>query len=199
MKMTDIPEEIIEQYKLREIATQDRYVYTEITKGMYGLPQAGIIAQELLEERLAKHGYFQSKIIPGLWLHLTRPILFSLVVNNFAVKYTRKEDAKHSMAALQKDYKATDDWTGTKYLGLTIEWDYDNGQVHLWMPGYVSKALLQFNHKKPEKTQNSLHPHTISAYGTKIQYANQPEDSPKLDKEGTKYIQQVAGTLLYYG
>ena len=36
LKMTDIPEEIIKQYKLREIATPDGYVYTEITKGMYG-------------------------------------------------------------------------------------------------------------------------------------------------------------------
>jgi hypothetical protein len=34
---------------------------------MYGLPQAGIIAQQLLEERLAKHGYRQSKTTPGLW------------------------------------------------------------------------------------------------------------------------------------
>ncbi len=80
LKMTDIPEEIIKQYKLREIATPDGYVYTEITKGMYGLPQARIIAQELLEECLGKHGYFQSKIILGLWTHLTRPILFSLVI-----------------------------------------------------------------------------------------------------------------------
>jgi hypothetical protein len=71
LKMTDIPEEIIEQYKLREIATPDRYVYTEITKGMYGLPQAGINAQELLEECLGNYSYFQSKIIPGLWTHLT--------------------------------------------------------------------------------------------------------------------------------
>jgi hypothetical protein len=72
--MTDIPEEIIEQYKLRESETPDRYIYTKITKGMYGLPQARIIVHELLEECLGKHGYFQSKIIPGLWTHLTRPI-----------------------------------------------------------------------------------------------------------------------------
>jgi hypothetical protein len=119
--------------------------------------------------------------------------------HDFAVKYTRREDVEHLMAALKKDYTATEDWTGTKYLGLTIEWEYEKGQVHLWMPGYVSKALLRFNHKNPEKTQNSPHPHIIPAYGTKIQYADQPDNSPKLDKEGTKYIQQVAGTLLYYG
>ncbi len=164
LKMTDIPEEIIEQYKLREIATPDGYVYTEITKGMYGLPQAGIIAQELLEERLGKHSYFQSKIIPGLLTHLTRPILFSLVVDDFAVKYAKREDVEHLMTALKKDYTATEDWTGTKYLGLTIEWEYEKGQVHLWILGYVSKALLRFNHKNPEKIQNSPHPHLIPAY-----------------------------------
>ena len=54
IKITDIPNEIIEHYKLCEITTTDGYVYCEIRKGMYGLPQAGIITQELLEERLAK-------------------------------------------------------------------------------------------------------------------------------------------------
>ena len=49
LKLSDILEEIIVQYKLRDIATPDGYVYTEITKGMYGLPQAGIIAQVLMK------------------------------------------------------------------------------------------------------------------------------------------------------
>jgi hypothetical protein len=110
------------------------------------------------------------------------------------------EDAEHLMKALKKDYLATEDWTGTKYLGLIIGWDYENGQVHLWMPGYISKALLHFDQKKTDKIQNSPHPHSIPTYGAKIQYAEQLDDSPKLDKADTKYIQQVAGTLLlYYG
>ncbi len=54
LKLTDIPDEIIIEYKLREIASADGYVYCEIRKGMYGLLQAGIIAQKLLEQRLAK-------------------------------------------------------------------------------------------------------------------------------------------------
>jgi hypothetical protein len=44
----------------------DGYVYIEVQKGMYGLPQAGILAQELLEQRLNKHVFFQSKAILGL-------------------------------------------------------------------------------------------------------------------------------------
>ncbi len=80
LKLADIPEEIIEEYKLHEIVTDDSYVYCEIRKGMYGLPQAGIIAQELLEQRLSKVGYSQNKIIPGLWTHETRQTCFTLVV-----------------------------------------------------------------------------------------------------------------------
>ncbi len=64
-KISDIPEEILQEYKQYEIVTEDRYVYCEIRKGMYGLPQAGIIAQELLQEQSAKVEYHQSKTIPG--------------------------------------------------------------------------------------------------------------------------------------
>ena len=115
LKLTDIPEEIIVEYNLREIVTNDGFVYCEIRKGMYGLPQAGLIAQQLLEERLAKQGYHQSKIVPGLWTHETRDIFFTLVVDDFAVKYTKKEDAQHLIDAIQKDYTMTVDWDATKY------------------------------------------------------------------------------------
>ena len=57
------------EYNLQEKVTADGHVYVEIRKGMYGLPQAGLIAQELLEERLNKEGYYQDEIIPGLWHH----------------------------------------------------------------------------------------------------------------------------------
>ena len=52
IKITDIPDEIIDEYNLRELVTPDGWVYIEISRGMYGLPQSGIIAQEQLEKRL---------------------------------------------------------------------------------------------------------------------------------------------------
>jgi hypothetical protein len=64
------------------------------------------------------------------------------------------------------------------------------------MPGYIKKALLHFKHEKPEKIQNSPHPHTIPNHGSLIQYAADKDNSPKLDKDDTKYIQQVVGMLL---
>jgi hypothetical protein len=58
--------EIIKECKPCEIVTDDGYVYCQIRKRIYGLPQAGIIAQELLQDRLGKEGYHQSNIIPLL-------------------------------------------------------------------------------------------------------------------------------------
>jgi hypothetical protein len=43
------------------------------------------------------------------------------------------------------------------------------------------------------------HPHTISTYGTTVQYAKAINSSPAATKEEEKYIRQVIGILLYYG
>ena len=52
VKIDDIPEEIINEYKLWENANKQGMICIEVTKGMYGLPQAGLLANELLEQRL---------------------------------------------------------------------------------------------------------------------------------------------------
>ncbi len=172
IKLTDIPEEVIEEYGLRNKSDDNEFVYVEVQKGMYGLPQAGILAQELLEERLVKHGYMQSKIVPGYWKHKSLPIDFTLVVDDFGVKYVGKETASHLIRALKQDYDITIDWSGKKYVGRTFNWDYANRRVHLSMPGYVNKAIERFQIEIPKKAQDSPHPHAIPSYGAKIQLVN---------------------------
>ncbi len=49
LKIADMPDDVVEQYQLRDKATKDGYVYVRIQKGMYGSPQAGLIAQQHLE------------------------------------------------------------------------------------------------------------------------------------------------------
>ena len=66
IKLSDIPEEIIREYNLRDKATKDGSIYTKANKGIYGLPQSGLLANKLLEKRLNRHGYRQSKLVPGL-------------------------------------------------------------------------------------------------------------------------------------
>ncbi len=100
LKMADIPKEFIELYNLRQLATPDGYIYVWVQKGMYGLPQAGIIAQQLLETLLIANRYCQSTVTPGFWKHDWRPIAFALCVDDFGVKYVGVEHAKHLLQAL---------------------------------------------------------------------------------------------------
>jgi hypothetical protein len=58
--------DIIADNHLLNITTPNGYVYHKILQGMYGLPQAGIIAQELLVKRLKEYSYTQIKTMPGL-------------------------------------------------------------------------------------------------------------------------------------
>jgi hypothetical protein len=67
---------------------------------MYGLPQASILAIQVLARRLAIHGCHQTKFTPGLWRHATRPIQFKILVDDFGVQYVGKEDAQHIIDAL---------------------------------------------------------------------------------------------------
>ena len=86
LSITIIPQEIIDQYNLLPLV-RNGYVYIEIQRSMYGLPQTGILANNQLTEHLEPKGYYQCRHTLGLWRHKWRPILFSLVVDDFGIKY----------------------------------------------------------------------------------------------------------------
>ena len=122
---------------------------------MYGLPQAGLIAQEELEQRLNKNGYHQSKLVPGLWLHEWRPISFTLVVDDFGVKYVGREHAEHLKKVLEEGYEVSTDWNGSKYIRLTLDWEYEGRKVHVSLDGYVERSAKDLGHEPPRKRQTS--------------------------------------------
>ena len=97
LKLSDLPESVVQHYNLTKNTTRDGYVYVEIRWGMYGLPQAGLVAQQLIKKRLNKKGYHQIEITPGLWKHTWRPIWCSLYVDAFGVKYDSKHHTDHLM------------------------------------------------------------------------------------------------------
>ncbi len=63
------------------------YVYMENCKGMYGLPQAGILANKLLKKRLAIHSYYEQPHTSSLFKHESHPVWFNLAVDNFGINY----------------------------------------------------------------------------------------------------------------
>eukprot|EP00804_Cyclotella_cryptica_P026336 CCRYP_007671-RA/>CCRYP_007671-RA protein AED:0.18 eAED:0.21 QI:0/0/0/1/0/0.33/3/0/1086 len=198
LKLSDIPDHIIKLYKLDKLVTTDGYVYVLIQKEMYGLPQAGIIAQQLLEKRLALKGCRQSSITPGFWKHDWRPISFTLCVDNFGVKYVGIKHAHHLLQTLNEHYETSQDWKGERYLGLTIAWDYTLQQVQLSMPGYCKKAGHCFHHPVPIKPQHQPYPHTPRTHGAKQQFVDTADDSALLSNTDKTFVQEVIGVFLYY-
>ena len=138
------------------------YVYVEVRRGMYSFPQAGLLVQKILEKCLGVHGYTQSKYTPGYWSHETRP------VDDFGSKYVGKEHADHLIAVLKEHYELTEDCGGTKYCRITLDCDYEKREVHMSMPGYVRKALVQFQHPVPKKPEHQPYESAKPAYGAKV-------------------------------
>jgi hypothetical protein len=174
MLLSRFPEEIVQKYNLNALAV-DGWVYIEIRKGMYGLKQAVLLANQLLQTRLAPFGYYPAHHTPGLRLHRTRPISFSLVVDDFAVKYVGKQHADHLRNALMKTYELTMDWAETVYSGMTLEWDYKHRTCNISMPGYVSNMLSKFQHESPNHPQHTPSRYVTPVYSAKTQYATKDE------------------------
>jgi hypothetical protein len=112
MKISNLPPNFPKAYNLINLATDDGTIYVKIQKGMYGLPQAGILAQNLLKKRLNEHGYHQNNVTPGLWKHDWRPLLFTLCVNDFGIKYVGQEHANHLAKILEEQFNVP--LTGTE-------------------------------------------------------------------------------------
>ena len=73
---------------------------------MYILKQAVILAYDQLKEYLAPHRYYLIVNTVGMWKHQSRPIRFYLYVDNFGIKYVKKEDSNHYIKILKKNTKS---------------------------------------------------------------------------------------------
>jgi hypothetical protein len=195
--ISQIPAAIFEQYQLHDLV-HNGYVYVEIRRSMYGLPQAGKLANDDLIPHLAKHGYHQCKHTHGLFRHDTRPIMFCLVVDDFGVQYTGLDHAKHLEECIRSKYAMTTDYTGDTFLGMHLEWDYTNRTCDISMPGYIERALQRFEHPAPTKPEDSPHDWIKPNYGAHVQLTTPIDTSDSLSAKETKRLQEVIGTILYY-
>jgi hypothetical protein len=102
MPLDLFPDNIVDHYNLRRKA-KNRFVYMEIQKRMYGLPQAGILVNKLLKKRLGHYGFFKQPHTPGLWRHVSHPVWFNLCVDDFGIKYIGIKNLQHLYNALRKE------------------------------------------------------------------------------------------------
>jgi hypothetical protein len=128
---------------------------------------------------------------PGLWRHESRPLTFTLVVDNFGVKFVNKEDVDHLISSIKTTYSLTKDWTGNLYCGISLKWDYIGCTVDILMPGYIKKKIQEYNHARPTKAQTCPYSPEPKKFGTEAQAPLPPDASPRLDARGIKKVKKL--------
>ncbi len=137
------------QYNLEKLALNG-FVYLEMRCAEWGLPHAGILANKLLQKHLLLHRYFKCPNTTGLLKHSTCPILFTLVVDDFRVKYVGKEHVNHLIKCIKTKYKLTKDWAGDLYCKIKLSWDYTTCTLDISMLGYIKKYCTSINILSPQ-------------------------------------------------
>jgi hypothetical protein len=161
------------------------------------LKQSGLLADQLLQTRLAPFGYYPARYTPGLWLLKTRSITFSIILDDFAVKYVGKQHADHLRNALVQIYDLTTDWEVKVYSGMSLKWDYRNRTCDISVPGHVLNVLSKFQHDAPKHPQHTPSKYVTPLYGAKTQYATKDE-TPHLTDKQCLTIKKVTRSFLYY-
>ena len=202
-----LPAASIVKHKLDKFI-HNGFMLCEIAKGMYGLPQAGILAQQQLVALLATAGYTQDEIVPCVFNHKTNGITFTLVVDDFGIKFINSEGAEHLISTLKQLYEIKVNRTGSKYLGMKIDIDYDKRICSMSMPGYIEKAITQFRDPldaamtkyklKPTTQAKSPSIYVPPTFGNTGPQISITDNSDTLDAPTVTLIQAIVGVTLFY-
>jgi hypothetical protein len=162
-----VPAQTIAEFNLDQYIDSKGFIYFVCTRTVWGLPQAGLISNKALVKVLHTAGYIQSSNSYGLFKHVDRGTTFSLVVDDFGIKYYNMNDFDHLADTLKTGgYDVKINMKGDKYLGFTIKHDLIKKEIVLSMPKYVPKGLNRFCPDGPPKFAGSAILYTPPKYGT---------------------------------
>ena len=130
--------------------------------------------------------------------HESKPVIFTLTVDDFFIKYTKKEDADYLLNVLKEQCVISEDWEAKIYCGVRFDWNYKQRTFILSMPDYVTTALKIFQHPTPTKAQHAPHPWVEPIYGQKVQLAEDKDESELLNPKEVNNVQKIIRKFYYY-
>ena len=192
-----IPPRMQEYYGLNTLVV-DSYVYARINRAWYGIKQSGKIAHNNLVEHLGNFGYVPAGLTYGLFVHKACNISFTLVIDNFGIKYHRKKDVEHLITAMRSKYNFKVDYQAKKYIGIHLDWDYDHREAKCSMKGYIKQTLTELEYELISNCHQGAPSAIVRPdYEAKIQYVYD-DDSKLITEKRIKRIQRILRKFLYY-
>eukprot|EP00804_Cyclotella_cryptica_P009687 CCRYP_011212-RA/>CCRYP_011212-RA protein AED:0.35 eAED:0.22 QI:0/-1/0/1/-1/1/1/0/467 len=164
-------------------------------KGCLWPPQSGILANKLLETQLNAAGYYQLDATPGLWRHKWRPVMFTLIVDDFGIEYIGLSHAHH-LQRPPNTLDITQNWKGISTPASTSP-GITQRSCRLTMKEYIATLLFKYNHPPPKKHQLSPFKATPSSTVLKPSSA-QTRQQPSTSNRGHQTCTRHCWRLLYY-
>jgi hypothetical protein len=195
----DVPEETIEREGLRRFINGD-FILFQVDGSMYGHPVSGRIANRDLVAHLKEHSYNQDPNVPCLFEHATNKTVFTLIVDDFGVKYTGIENFNELVRILNMRWPVKTDITGKKFLGMRIDWHYDAVLPHFYpdMPTTIPDALARFYPNGTCKGASTPSTYVPPFKRGPPDLGATVDNSKPVSLEVKKFIQQVVGVFLFY-
>ena len=128
----------------------------------------------------------QLNATPGLWHHKWHPIIFTLIVKDFSIKYFGNQHAHHLQTILKQHCKITQNWKGNQYTGINHTWDYSKCMHHLTIDEDICTLLLKYKHPLPHKCQLISYKATPIVDGANTQFTKDADNSSLLNDAGVK-------------
>ena len=197
ISLKHIPLDIQDRYNIGGMV-HNGYVLMEISNTIYGLPQAGKLSQDRLVAHLATHGYIQSINTPCLFMHRTNGVAFTLVVDDFLIKFKQRSDVEHLLSGLRELYTITTDFATTqKYVGITLNYNKKKRYIDMSIPGYVKKAIQRFQRTNLKGADSPII-YVPPNYSKHQQEAPMVEPSVPLTAAEIQELQEIVGVFLFY-
>ena len=198
IKSSKVPNGICQKYNIT--CDSDDYIYFRLDKCLYGHAVAGRLSNKELVKLLKIAGYHESDLVPCLFKHESRKIVFSLIVDDLGVKYVNNEDIQHLIDAISPRWKVKYNPTGDKYIGMNLKWSYDpeNPSVEISNGETVPKSLARFDKDNSIKRRKTPSKYVPPVYGSN-DIDTEIESIAKHVPEMKNFVQSTNGTYLFYG
>ncbi len=172
---------------------------------MYGLKDAGKLSTLRLVSLLSSTGFIET-CTSCLFRHLTRPIAFVLVVDDFGIKYQNRDDFDYLVSSLSRLYQVKASPVTTKFLGFTLDHDCAQRQRTLILPypGYIDGMMVCCSASNPwasslRQPASSPSLYVPPHYGSSDPQHPMSDTSPPATPAQKQELQIAIGYLLYYG
>ena len=135
---------------------------------------------------------------PCLFVHRTNGVAFTLVVDDFLIKFKQRSAVEHLLSALRELYTITTDFAATqKYVGITLHYNKEKRYIDMSIPGYVKKAIQRFQRTNLKGADSPII-YVPPNYSKHQQEAPMDEPSVPLTPAEIQELQEIVGVFLFY-